>query len=87
MLVSLSACRVCSSYFLLSSQLYLLNVLLSNPLSINSTLNLVLETVQTHATYPWPETVGQQEAQALKYETTLFVLSPYHTSVQRTKIR
>jgi len=50
-------------------------------------LNLVLETVQTHATFPWPETAKQLDEQALKYNADLFVLSPYYTAVQRTKFR
>ena len=62
-------------------------VQLPKPMGVNSTLNLVLETVQTHATRPWPEQAAQDEDQKLKYEMTLFVLSPYRTAVQRTKIR
>jgi oligosaccharyltransferase complex subunit alpha (ribophorin I) len=71
----------------LSSQSHLLEVALSTPLGINATTKLVLETVQTHATRPWPEMAGQDDDQALKYETSLFVVSPYYTAVQRTKIR
>ncbi|KAJ3515344.1 hypothetical protein NLJ89_g1815 [Agrocybe chaxingu] len=65
----------------------LLEVVLPRTLSLNKTLNLVLESIQTHATYPYPASVGQNEEQALKYHTGLFVLSPYATSVQRTKIK
>jgi len=65
----------------------LVDITLPQALGLNATLNIVLETVQTHATYPWPERASQQEGQALKYSTELFVLSPYHTAVQRTKIR
>ncbi|CAL1700943.1 unnamed protein product [Somion occarium] len=60
---------------------------LSKALKANASTNLVVETVQTHATYPWPEEAGQKDGQSLKYETDLLVLSPYVTSVQRTKIR
>jgi oligosaccharyltransferase complex subunit alpha (ribophorin I) len=56
-------------------------------MSVNSTSNLVLETVQTHVTRPWPEKAAQDEDQKLKYDMTLFVLSPYRTVTQRTKIR
>ncbi|KAJ7498930.1 Ribophorin I [Mycena latifolia] len=63
------------------------DITLPQTLGLNATVNIVLETIQTHATYPWPERASQQEDQALKYETDLFVLSPYHTAVQRTKIR
>lgn len=56
-------------------------------LKTNGTASLVVETVQTHATYPWPEVAAQKDPQFLKYEADLFVLSPYKTAVQRTKIR
>lgn len=70
-----------------SSEYYLVDIVLPQPLSINNTLNLVLETVQTHASQPWPAAAGQNEDQTLKYSTDLFVVSPYATSVQRTKIK
>lgn len=47
----------------------------------------MLDTVQTHATYPWPKEASQTDAQSLKFEADLFVLSPYRTVVQRTKIK
>lgn len=71
----------------LHSGLHLLDVVLPKALSLNSTVNIVLETVQTHATWPWPETAEQKGDQLLKYATDLFVLSPYHTHVQRTKLK
>ncbi|KAJ3986884.1 Ribophorin I [Lentinula detonsa] len=64
-----------------------LDVNLEKPLEAGATINLVLETVQTHATWPWPKQAAQDEDQSLKYETSLFVLSPYNTSVQRTKFK
>ncbi|KAI0068710.1 oligosaccharyl transferase alpha subunit [Artomyces pyxidatus] len=60
---------------------------LPKPLAVNATVNLVLDTVQTHVTYPWPEQASQKEEQSLKYESDLFVLSPYKTATQRIKIR
>ncbi|THV08565.1 Ribophorin I [Dendrothele bispora CBS 962.96] len=66
---------------------YNLDVQLPNPVEVDSTVNIVLETIQTHATYPWPERAAQQDEQSLKYNTTLFVLSPYKTNVQRTKVK
>ncbi|KAF8897526.1 oligosaccharyl transferase alpha subunit [Infundibulicybe gibba] len=66
---------------------HLIDVELPKALGVNSTLNLVLDTIQTHATHPWPEKAGQNDEQGLKYMTDLFVLSPYKTSVQRTKLR
>ncbi|KAJ3898489.1 Ribophorin I [Lentinula edodes] len=64
-----------------------LDVSLEKPLEAGATINLVLETVQTHTTRPWPQQAAQDEDQSLKYETSLFVLSPYNTSVQRTKLK
>jgi hypothetical protein len=66
---------------------HLLSVSLPKELAVNGTLNLVLETVQTHATYPYPSRAAQKDPQLLKYETDLFITSPYDTLVQRTKIR
>lgn len=69
------------------SGLHLTDVILPKALAVGDTVDLVLETVQTRATWPWPESAAQKEEQALKYETDLFVLSPYATKVQRTKIK
>ncbi|THH11901.1 hypothetical protein EW145_g321 [Phellinidium pouzarii] len=69
------------------SNTYLYAAILPNALKKNDNVTLELETVQTHATYPWPAAIGQNDEMTLKYETGLFVLSPYPTSVQRTKIR
>ncbi|KAG7096965.1 hypothetical protein E1B28_004362 [Marasmius oreades] len=66
---------------------HLLNIALPKPLAANGTVNIVVETVQTHATRPWPERAAQDESQSLKYEYQLFVLSPYKTVVQRTKLK
>ncbi|KAG1754033.1 Ribophorin I [Suillus paluster] len=70
-----------------SSTEHLLSVSLPKELAVNGTLNLVLETVQTHATYPFPEQAAQKDPQLLKYETDLFTISPYTTLVQRTKVK
>jgi len=70
-----------------ANDLYLYRAELPKQLATNETTNLIVETVQTHATYPWPEQAEQGDEQALKYETNLYVLSPYKTAVQRTKIR
>ncbi|EDR12406.1 oligosaccharyl transferase alpha subunit [Laccaria bicolor S238N-H82] len=66
---------------------HLVDVTLPKTLPVNKTLNLVLETIQTHVTHPYPETAAQGDDQSLKYTTNLFVISPYATSVQRTKLR
>lgn len=60
---------------------------LPKKLAVNGTINLVLETVQTHTTHPYPAYAAQTDPQLLKYETDLFVLSPYTTLVQRTKVK
>lgn len=66
---------------------FLYSVELPKALKFNATTNVVVETVQTHATFPWPDQASQNEAQSLKYTADLLVLSPYRTLVQRTKIR
>lgn len=63
------------------------DVLLPKKLAANATLNLVLETIQTHMTEPWPEYAGQKDEQALRYTTDLYVISPYPTLVQRTRVK
>lgn len=65
----------------------LVAVTLPKQLSAHGTLNLVFESVQTHATRPYPERAAQTDPQLLKYEADVFVLSPYDTLVQRTKVR
>ena len=65
----------------------LFDITLPKPLSGNKTLNIVFENIQTHATTPWPEAAEQRGDQGLKYTTGLFVLSPYSTLVQRTKLK
>lgn len=62
-------------------------VTLPSPLGVNGTASLVLETVQTHATEPWPRAAAQKDEQLLRYSTDLFVVSPYATAVQRTRIK
>ncbi|EMD40822.1 hypothetical protein CERSUDRAFT_111404 [Gelatoporia subvermispora B] len=66
---------------------YLYTVELPKALKLNASTNLVVDVVQTHVTYPWPAQAAQADGQSLKYETDLFVLSPYRTAVQRTKLR
>ncbi|EIW76106.1 oligosaccharyltransferase alpha subunit [Coniophora puteana RWD-64-598 SS2] len=69
------------------SDAHLFAVTLPRNLAVNDTIHLVLDTVQTHATYPWPEKAGQKDPQLLKYDAQLFILSPYQTQVQRTKVK
>ncbi len=76
-----------SHVFLHLSGTYSYTVDIPKPLSANGTVNLVVETVHTHTTYPWPQTAGQENDQSLKYEGDLLVLSPYKTATQRVKVR
>lgn len=69
------------------SSTYYYSVVLPKTLGVNQTANLVLETVQTHATTPLPAQAAQNDPQSLIYDAGLFVLSPYNTLVQRTKVR
>ncbi|KAH9853610.1 oligosaccharyl transferase alpha subunit [Lenzites betulinus] len=69
------------------SGVYLYTIELPKALNTDGTANLVIETVQTHATFAWPQEASQKDPQSLKYQSELLVLSPYHTAVQRTKIR
>ncbi|KIJ70571.1 hypothetical protein HYDPIDRAFT_172361 [Hydnomerulius pinastri MD-312] len=66
---------------------HLLAVTLPKKLSVNGTVNLVLESIQAHATHPHPASAAQTDPQLLKYDTDLFILSPYTTLVQRTKVK
>jgi oligosaccharyltransferase complex subunit alpha (ribophorin I) len=56
-------------------------------MKIGDNVNIVVEALETHATWPWPPTAAQSEGQSLKYETYLFVLSPYDTQVMRNRIK
>lgn len=69
------------------SSTYYYSVVLPKALGVNQTVNLVLETVQTHATTPLPAQASQSDHQSLIYHAGLFVLSPYPTVVQRTKVK
>lgn len=62
-------------------------VALPRTLATDSTINLVLETVQTHSTRPYPAQAAQTDPQFLKYETGLLIVSPYNTLLQRTKFK
>ncbi|KAJ7068267.1 Ribophorin I [Mycena amicta] len=70
-----------------SNGVHLVDISLPQALAVGASVNIVVESILTHATYPWPERAAQSEEQALKHETDLFVLSPYRTAVQRTKIK
>ncbi|TFK75916.1 Ribophorin I [Pluteus cervinus] len=65
----------------------LLDVTLPKALAVNGTANLIVDSIQTGATFPWPEKAAQAADQALKYRSDLFVISPYKTVTQKTKLR
>ena len=69
------------------SATYYYSVALPKALDKGQTAGLVLETVQTHAAHPFPPQAAQNDRQALKYDTDLFVLSPYKTLVQKMKFK
>ncbi|KAG9104276.1 dolichyl-diphosphooligosaccharide--protein glycosyltransferase subunit 1 [Ceratobasidium sp. 370] len=66
---------------------FLYSITLPKALKLNQTANIVVSTVQSHASTPLPATAGQAEPQSLLFKTPLYVLSPYKCALQRTKIR
>ena len=57
------------------------------PMAANATANLVVDSILSHASTPFPATVKQSDPQRLKFETEALVLTPYPTFSQRIKIR
>ncbi|KAF8524598.1 oligosaccharyl transferase alpha subunit [Hysterangium stoloniferum] len=60
---------------------------LPEPLKSLGDVTLEFKTVQSNAGTPLPAMVAQENPQSLKYSTDLFVISPYATTIQRTKVR
>ncbi|CAE6484018.1 unnamed protein product [Rhizoctonia solani] len=69
------------------SHAFLYSINLPKALKNNQTTNIVVSTVQSHASTPLPASAAQSDPQSLLYQTPLYVLSPYKSVVQRTKIR
>ncbi|KAF8476511.1 oligosaccharyl transferase alpha subunit [Gautieria morchelliformis] len=69
------------------SQSWSYTATLPKPMKAHTDITLELTTVQSNAVKPVPATVRQQDPQSLMYDTDLFVVSPYTTVIQRTKIR
>ena len=69
------------------SATYYYSVVLPKALEKGQTASLVLGIVQTHAAHPFPPEAAQNDRQVLKYDTDLFVSSPYKTHTQRTKFK
>ena len=57
------------------------------PMAANATANLVVDSILSHASTPFPATIKQSDPQRLKFETEALVLTPYPTLSQRIKIR
>jgi oligosaccharyltransferase complex subunit alpha (ribophorin I) len=53
----------------------------------NASATLVVNSVLVHASTPFPATVKQGDPQSLKFSIEAYVLSPYKTISERTKIR
>lgn len=71
----------------LNSSTWSYSVALPKPLKANANITLELNTVQSNAAFPYPAASRQEDPQSLKYTTDLFVISPYATVIQRSKIR
>jgi Ribophorin I len=56
-------------------------------MAANATATLVVNSILSHASTPFPAAVKQSEPQGLKFGTEAFVLTPYPTLSQRIKIR
>ena len=63
------------------------SISLPQVLAVNETVTLLINIIETHATSPLPATAKQADAQSLVYETGAYVLSPYATLSQKTRLR
>lgn len=54
---------------------------------MNDTISLIISSIESHPSYPLPAVAKQTEGQSLLYETEAYVVSPYTTLSQRTKIK
>ena len=53
----------------------------------DETATIVVNSILSHASTPFPATVKQGDPQLLKFSTDAYILSPYRTLSERTKIR
>ncbi|PVG00015.1 Ribophorin I [Serendipita vermifera] len=53
----------------------------------NATATLIVNSILSHASAPFPASIKQSDPQALKFTTEAYVMTPYHTLSERTKIR
>jgi len=66
---------------------YLYAISLPKALKLDQTVNIVVSTVQSHASVALPATASQGEPQSLMFSSPLYIISPYKSILQRTKIR
>jgi len=57
------------------------------PMKENAGATLVVNSALIHASTPFPASIKQGDPQSLKFSTEAYVLSPYKTISERTKIR
>lgn len=69
-----------------TSNAYLYTVELP-PLAQNATATLVVNSILAHASKAYPASIKQADPQCLLFTTEAYVLSPYKTLTERTKIR
>jgi dolichyl-diphosphooligosaccharide---protein glycosyltransferase subunit 1 (ribophorin I) len=76
-----------ASCLILDSRTWSYTATIQKSMKAHTDITLELITVQSNAVKPVPATIRQKDPQSLKYDTDLFVVSPYATAIQRTKIR
>lgn len=75
------------SMLILFSNAWIYTVTLPNSLKASGDVTLEFNTIQSNAGTPLPASVSQSDPQSLEYSVDLFVISPYTTTVQRTRVR
>jgi len=73
-------------YALSDSNAHLYSVELP-PMTGEATATIVVNSVLSHASTPFPASVKQGDPQLLTFSTDAYVLSPYRTLSERTKVR
>ncbi|KZP00188.1 oligosaccharyl transferase alpha subunit [Calocera viscosa TUFC12733] len=66
---------------------YLYAIKLAKPLPKGESLTLLVDSVQSHATYPKPAFATQHDSHFRVYEADGIVLSPYETTSQRLRVK
>ena len=68
------------------SNAYLYSVELP-PMAEDATATIVVNSILSHASTPFPASIKQGEAQLLQFSTDAYIITPYKTISERTKIR